>query len=503
MFNYEEREIIPATTNHDLEGSGHSKITALREIVDNAVDSGSKIIKIFLDKDSNGSPILVVVDYGKGFNDKSRNMGAKDLHMMATKNFTTKDVDNGKNADGYYLGRYGNGLKNAVAKLSHKKHTSIMTCEEGSSVHVLEYDQKLIQQTGEYIAKVREVKYVKNTTDPYRELWMKYMSQDEYGTLADSGTVVIIRGLKPEVLDWLRNSIKHRTFPIEKSLGIQLGETYNRFIRKGVEIYLGLSYEELYKIEAHDPVFGLPAKESKTFVIDGHNVKVSAYLIPRSFKKGNEWSRQLNNLNSGLYVYRADRLHLNINERPMNVALSQKALELYAHESNLGLNGRRKRKVDLDTLNMMLFGESHGRHNHIRITLEFTPELDKYFNVNMNKTEIDLERDALQEVALWVFDYVRRNDKYNSGYVSSEENNTVPDVVVPVQAVKPSKPKATTTKSAVPFNSHTEGWNTLVQHFNEPIKNGKISIIEASAPEERKTVENALSLFTSYLGQEI
>ena len=502
MFKYEERPIVPATTNHDLEGSGHSKITALREIVDNAVDSGSKKIQIFLDKDSNGQPVLVVVDFGTGFKDKYRSFGAKDIHMMAVKNFTTKDIEGDKSPnEASYLGRYGNGLKNAVAKLSHKKHASVLTCEENSSVHVLEYDQKLIQQTGEYIAKVREVKYVKNETDPYRELWMKYMSLDEYGTLSDSGTIVILRGLKPEVYDWLKNGIKQKTFPIEKSLGVQLGETYNRFIKKGLQIYLGLSHDDLYLIEAHDPVFGLPAKESKTFLINNYPVVVSAHLIPKSFKRGNEWSRQLNNLKSGLYVYRADRLHLNINERPMNLSLSQKALEVYAYESNNGLNGRKKRSVDIDSLNMMLFGESHGRHNHIRITLEFPPELDKYFNVNTIKTEIDLEHQDLQEVSLWVFDYVRRNDKYNSGFVNSSSNTDVPDVVKPV-ASKTTPARTSTTPKPV-FKSHTEAWNIMVQNFTEPLKEAKISIVESCKPEERPTVENALSLFTSFLGQEI
>jgi hypothetical protein len=502
MFKYEEREIIPATTNHDLEGSGHSKITALREIIDNAVDSGSKKINIFLDKDNNGEPVLVVVDFGSGFKDKSRNFGVKDIHMMAVKNFTTKDIEGDKSpSDASYLGRYGNGLKNALAKLSHKKHASVLTAEVNSSVHVLEYDQRLIQQTGEYIAKVREVKYVKNESDPYRELWVKYMSLDEYGSLPDSGTIVIIRGLKLEVYDWLKNVIKQKTYPIEKSLGVQLGETYNRFIKKGLQIYLGLSYNDLYLIQPQDPVFGLPVKESKTFLINNYPVVVNTHLIPKSFKRGLEWSRQLNNLNSGLYVYRADRLHLNINERPMNLPLSRKALEVYAYETINGLNGRKKRKMNIDTLNMMLFGESHGRHNHIRITLEFPPELDKYFNVNTIKTEIDLEHEDLQEVALWAFDYVHKNDKYNSGFVTSKANTDVPDVVKPVSSKAITTRPSTTPKPV--FKTHTEAWNIMVQNFTEPLKEAKVSIIESCKPEERPSVENALSLFTCFLGKEI
>ena len=494
-FDWQDRDITPATTNHDLEGSGHTYITGLREFIDNAIDSGSKVVKVFLDKDSNNNPYLAIVDYGSGFKDSSRGLGVTDLHLMATKNYSTKDRASSKNlSGGEYLGRYGNGIKNALAKLTDKKHATILSCEVGSSAYALEYDQKLIQQTGEYICKVRPIKYVKTQDDPYRKLWLKYMSIDEYGTLADSGTIVILSGLKPEVYATLRNEMGQNIKTKKKSLGVRLGETYHRFIEKGVSIQIGLTFESLYSIKAESPTLGLKPKETKVFTIADLPVVVNMFIVPvEGFSKEADFLRPKTNQHQGVYVYHGDRLHLTIDEKPMNLAVSPKSLTAYNQNKVDGSNGKKGRKSNPDTLSPMVYPESHGRVNHVRFTLDFPPALDSYFNVNTIKTEVGLQNDALVELGQYLKSTIINNDAYHSGYrVSKTATPKSPATVKVKSKTVVSKPQ-----------TYTELWNELIKNFSEPVMSFKTSILEESKPEQRQTVENAISLFTSFLGQEV
>ena len=496
-FDWQDRDITPATTNHDLEGSGHTYITGLREFIDNAIDSGSKVVKVFLDKDSNNNPYLAIVDYGSGFKDSSRGLGVTDLHLMATKNYSTKDRASSKNLSGdEYLGRYGNGIKNALAKLTDSKHATILSCEAGSCAYALEYNQKVIQQTGDYICKVRPIKYVKTQDDPYRNLWLKYMSADEYGSLAESGTVVILRGLKPEVLHTLKNSMGKNVKPLKANLGVRLGETYHRFIENGVDIQIGLSFESLYSINANSPALGLKPYLTKTFTVAGHPVEVNVFMIPETLNKESDFLRPKTNQNQGVYVYRSNRLHLTIDEKPMNLAVSNKSLIAY-NENKINSGAKRRGKEPTP----LIYSESHGLQNHIRFTLDFPPVLDSYFNVNTIKTEISLQNDELVELGEYFKNIVIMYEGYDSGFKTRRTRTPKPsEKPADEPTVKSSVTKNTVEKKP---KSHTEVWNAFVQQFGEPIKSAKVSILEATTPEERPTAENAISLFTSFLGQEI
>jgi hypothetical protein len=499
-LQFEERDITPATTNHDLEGSGHSYLTGLREFIDNAIDSGSEVVKVFLDKDANNNPILVIIDHGTGFKDVSQGLGVDNLHLMAKKNYSTKDRPTSKNPNGnVFLGRYGNGIKNALAKMTDSKHASIMSCEAGSTVYLLEYNQKHIQQTGEYKCNVRPIVYVRKQEDTYRHLWLKYMSIDEYGSLANSGTVVILRGLKPEVYHSLKNSMGQNVTPMKQSLAIKLGETYHRFIEKGVDIQIGLSFDSLYSIKPTSPTLGLTPYITMDYTIADHPVKLNVYMIPIDANKEKDFYRPRTNQNQGVYVYRSNRLHLTIDEKPMNLAVSQKALIAYNH-NKVDLLGNSKKKSNPNGMNPLVFSESHGLENHIRFTLDFPPALDSYFNVNTIKTEISLQNDAFEELGVFLKNVIITYHGYDTGFkvrktrTKSTVDSTVESTV---------KPVATTTKVAEKPKSHTVWWNKLLQDFSVPVKDFKISLLEEIKPEERKSVENALSLFTCFLGKEI
>ena len=219
-------------------------------------------------------------------------------------------------------------------------------------------------------------------------------------------------------------------------------------------------------------------------------------MIPETFNKESDFLRPKTNQNQGVYVYRSNRLHLTIDEKPMNLAVSNKSLIAYnTNKINSGAKRRGKEPTPL------IYSESHGLQNHIRFTLDFPPVLDSYFNVNTIKTEISLQNDELVELGEYFKNIVIMYEGYDSGFKTRRTRTPKPsEKPADEPTVKSSVTKNTVEKKP---KSHTEVWNAFVQQFGEPIKSAKVSILEATTPQERPTAENAISLFTSFLGQEI
>lgn len=463
---FELKDITPDTSNFDLEGSGHSYISALRELVDNAIDSGSEKVNMFFAKDTDGKEIFVITDFGSGFD-------VDNVEKMVTYNWSNKK-DSHVNVNGNkYLGKYGGGLKKAVAKLTDSKHCTILTKTVDSNIGCIEYNQKNIQITGQYLVAVKSVKYSDDSIK-YINYWRKYMEVNP-NDLADNGTLLILRGLKPDCSYHFRTMIKNNKFPLNKSLAIILGETYHRFIEKGLEINIGLTQDTMYTIKPFDPVYGTQPAEVYDFTLMGLPVKISAHFIPQSYSRKFDCSRQINTENCGVYPYRGNRLHLDISNLPINPMLSQFAVEKYCHGCEIGQytkNGRRQKRSP-EKIDMKVFGVSHGRHNDIRFVLDFSPELDSYFNVNANKTEIDLLHTELTDAMIWMYCFTRNNDVYDTGRKKSR------------------------TKSNV-----KEEWRKLVRKHQSEVSLMRQSIVQ-SLREEQSIAETVITLFTEELGQSI
>lgn len=191
---------------------------------------------------------------------------------------------------------------------------------------------------------------------------------------------------------------------------MMLGETYKQFIDEGIQINIGLTYETMYCVQPVDSMCGTKPEETKEWNVGNGKVKLELYIIPVAYKAKGVWYRPMNNQNSGLYVIRNGRLHLTSLERPTHPVLPEKAIEQYINEKINGTNGRRKGSPKEDN-DYTSFGESHGRHNTVRIALYFTDVNDEDFAVDVNKTEIQFT-DSVSDIALWVYDKVRQNDRF-------------------------------------------------------------------------------------------
>lgn len=396
----ETRDITPLTDFNENIHSGHTFNSAFRDIIDNSIDAESKSINAFLAKDENDKNIFVVTDFGNG-------MAGDVLHRIAQKGFTTKQ--NCTRPDGIrYLGKMGKGFKNVVAFLSNSGSATVISKTPDASIWAMEYNQKRIQTLQKHEVDCHECVFRDTNDDKYRALWLKWMKTSEYD-LASNGTIIIFRNLKTPVLNQLRKNLIP-TATMKNSTSMMLGETYKQFIDEGIQINIGLTYETMYCVQPVDSMCGTKPEETKEWNVGNGKVKLELYIIPVAYKAKGVWYRPMNNQNSGLYVIRNGRLHLTSLERPTHPVLPEKAIEQYINEKINGTNGRRKGSPKEDN-DYTSFGESHGRHNTVRIALYFTDVNDEDFAVDVNKTEIQFT-DSVSDIALWVYDKVRQNDRF-------------------------------------------------------------------------------------------
>lgn len=404
MNTVETRDITPLTDFNENIHSGHVFTTAFRDIIDNSIDAGAKTISAFLAKDEDNKNIFVVTDFGSG-------MAGDVLHKIAQKGFTTKQ--NSTRPDGTrYLGKMGKGFKNVVAFFSNSGCATVVSKTAEGSIWAMEYNQKRISTLQKHEVDCHECVFKDSNDDKYRTLWLNWMKTSEYDW-ADSGTMIIFRNLKTPVLNRLRKSM-NPTAVNKINLSMMLGETYKHFITDNVVINIGLEYTSMHQVNPVDEMCGVKPKISVDFDVNGGKVALELYNIPEEYNEKLQKSvhyRPVNNQNSGLYVYRNGRLHTSTQNRPTHPVLPEKAIEQYIEEATFGLNGRTKRKPKEDN-DYTSFGESHGRHNTVRIALRFTDINDEDFAVDVNKTDIQFT-DSVADIALWVYDNVRKNDKYD------------------------------------------------------------------------------------------
>ncbi len=474
MINVETRDITPLTDFNENLFSGHSLYTAIRDIVDNCIDAEAKDIKIFLDKDDNGRDVLMVTDFGVG-------MPGDKLHLMAQKGFTTKRTGLLRNDGKRYLGKMGKGFKNVSAFFSNTGRVTVLSKTEDSKLWCMEYSQQRIADLQQHTVDVHECVFRDSNDDKYRNLWNQKMRDGD--DWASQGTMLVFRNLKTPVLNQLRRDLGLSGEASVKNtihcISTMLGETYKFFIDEGVEIFTGVNYQSLFKVKSVDEMCGELPKEEKTFIIGDQTVIAKLYIIPATYKSSDVWYRPVNNQNSGIFVYRNNRLHLDNQERPLKPLLPEKAIQQYVYERTNGIN-RRKGKPK-ETQDYTSFGESHGRHNTVRMSLHFSDSNDTDFAVDVNKTDIQFT-DSVSELALWIYDTVRQNDRF-----TPPKTTTAPVVKTSGQGVK---------------NKLSKDWINIVKKHQTEIDKRKEEVVKNTNALQRLAVDVAIQQFIQKMTQD-
>jgi hypothetical protein len=211
---------------------------------------------------------------------------------------------------------------------------------------------------------------------------------------------------------------------------------------------------------------------SKVFHIGSEDVTVKVFLMPdRSECKllpKDVYCRPINNQNSGVYFYRDGRLHLDSKSRPMHPAIGNKAIEAYIEGYANGTIGKRKTSISRDSRSWVVFADSHGRASRVRITIEVSSNLDKDFNVNQIKTEIDLTNDSVADIALWCYEMPKVYDQYRNKNASY---------------------------------TYVDKWRSLTKGYRTDVLRARTRVLSTLNPEELKVAKAVLRKFTESLGE--
>jgi hypothetical protein len=459
----EVRSVEPTVSFTRNQNSGHTLNSALLEPIDNSFDSGATNISIYLST-YNGKRVLVVADNGV------KALSPSIMHMMASEGWTTKKVSTVATPN---LGKNGSGWKNFVAKFSITGHsTVIMKCED-ECIHAMEYNQSNMKAMDDWNVSVRKCHSRINPDDPALSIWKEVVDED--GNFMTHGTIVVVHNLKDEVYTFLKNGLNFNSLGLKNltSIGAQLGEVYQKRIEAGVTLKIGQSYKALQLVKPLDPMLRQTPIQSRVFNINGENVVVKVFLLPeRSECKRmpkDVYTRHVNNQNSGVYFYRDGRLHLDSKCRPMHPAIGDKAIEAYIDGYANGTIGKRKTTISRDSRSWIVFADSHGRASRVRITIEVSANLDKAFNVNQIKTEIDLINDSVAELALWCYQMPKEYDQYRNRNASY---------------------------------TYVDKWRSLTKGYRKDVLQVRTKVLSTTMrPEELKVAKAVLSKFTELLGE--
>lgn len=458
----EIRSVEPTVSFTRNQNSGHTLNSALLEPIDNSFDSGATQISIYLST-YNGKKVLVVADNG------TKALSPSIMHMMASEGWTTKKISTITNPN---LGKNGSGWKNFVSKFSITGHsTVIMKCED-ECIHAMEYNQSNMKAMDDWNVSVRKCHSRINPDDPALSIWKEVT--DENGNYMSHGTIVVVHNLKDEASAFLKNGLNFKPIGLKNltSIGAQLGEVYQKRIEAGITVKVGQTYTTLQTVKPLDPMFNQTPVQSRVFNISGEDVTVKVFLLPdRSECKllpKDVYCRPVNNQNSGVYFYRDGRLHLDSKSRPMHPAIGNKAIEAYIEGYANGTIGKRKTSISRDSRSWVVFADSHGRASRVRISIEVSANLDKDFNVNQIKTEIDLTNDSVSDLGLWVYQMPKEYDQYRN------KNATY---------------------------TYIDKWRSLTKGYRKDVLTARAKVLSSLRPEELKVAKSVLRQFTCSLGE--
>lgn len=456
------RSVEPTVSFTRNQNSGHTLNSALLEPIDNSFDSGASQISVYLST-YNGKRVLVVADNG------TKALSPSIMHMMASEGWTTKKTSTVASPN---LGKNGSGWKNFVSKFSITGHsTVIMKCED-ECIHAMEYNQSNMKAMDDWTVTVRKCHARIDAEDQALAIWKEVV--DENGNYMTHGTIVVVHNLKDEAYSFLKNGLNFNPSGLKNqtSIGAQLGEVYQKRIENGTVVKVGQSYSTLKVVSPLDPMLCQKPVQSKVFKIGIEEAIVKVFLLPeRSDCKRlpkDVYTRPINNQNSGVYFYRDGRLHLDSKCRPMHPAIGNKAIEAYIDGYANGTIGKRKTTISRDSRSWVVFADSHGRASRVRITIEVSSNLDKDFNVNQIKTEIDLTNDSVSEIALWCYEMPKIYDQYRNKNASY---------------------------------TYIDKWRSLTKGYRKDVLRARVQVLSNLRPEELKIAKSVLSKFTETLGE--
>lgn len=286
------KKILPpsaSTLSASMRDLGYSLETAVADLLDNSISAEATIIQIFCDLTQH-SPILAVIDNGKGMN--------VDELVEAMRYGSSGPAEQRLPGD---LGRFGLGLK--TASLSQCRCLTVVSAQN-NVLHSAEWDLNLIDKEDDWLISILDDEEIEKL--PFVEM------------LGKNGTLILWRDLDRLLEDV--TGPKQQEVINEKldALGKHLSLVFHRYLsgeirgRKKLTVFVNG-----HNLEAFDPFCRSNSATQRLpeeiIRIDGVRVKMQPYILPHHSKlSATEYdyyqSRSDFISNQGAYIYRDGRL---------------------------------------------------------------------------------------------------------------------------------------------------------------------------------------------------
>jgi len=352
-----------------LESAGYTVNQALKDIIDNSIDAEASNISLTFGSE-NKKPHIIISDNGHG-------MPENTLFGALVLGAAEPELGD-KNKDGGTLGKYGTGLKAALA--SFKGKTTILTKEQGGDLLKVNYNNDIIQKYWDKNNEWGISIYIGTPED--QKFFDKETNNSKHGTVI-------------KICDITRYKYKNNTDIITR-IKPDLGKTYRRFIHSGNVVFK----VNKIKVGTFDPCgYDIPFEyDGKTFkselmhemdfekleyVDSDGNKKRDGFLKYRSFLLP-----QKNVINEGIPDNWTSDLHvgkLDINKK-LGFSIRQQGISVMRSNREIQSTGW----LGLTGLDNHL--------NRFRIEIEFNGEMDSEWNVDFKKTNVQPTKYILDQI---------------------------------------------------------------------------------------------------------
>lgn len=376
MVEKEIIEVLPSAGRmiKSLRDVGYSFRGAVADLVDNSIAANADRISITM-KWAGANSYIRIADDGDGM-DADRI--TESLRFGSERDYTADD-----------LGKFGFGLKTASLSQCKRFLVSSRPAGSGGRIHARRFDQDFIEERNAWVIE----------SVPEAEL-----PPEAVETLEGKGTTVVWAKLDRILGDHFQDSdkAKDRFFDHAEDLERHLGMVFHKFLegtatsRVGRKLTIAINGRN---ISAWNP-FAPEEAATKKFSDDqlevaGHGaagtVRVTAWILPRKDEFSSEkaferlsgpskWNQQ-----QGFYVYRSDRM--------------------------------------IQSGGWSRMGAADEHTKQARVALEFFPQLDPAFEINISKMTVSLPgtlRDVLRPKIASLRGQAKRS--YSQGAAAKKDN---------------------------------------------------------------------------------
>ena len=350
-----------------LESAGYTIDQALKDIIDNSIDAESSNILLTIGSE-NKKPYVIISDDGCGMQENTL-FGALVLGAA-------EPELGDKNKNGGSLGKYGTGLKAAIASFRGK--TTILTKERGGQLLKVNYNKEIIQKQWEDTNEWGIQIYLGTPED--QNFFNKETNNSEHGTVI-------------KIYDIDRYKVSNNK-NLKSRMKQDLGKTFRRFIHNG-NVKFKVNNKEIFAFDpcGHNIPFKYDGKSYTSEIMNELEFDNLEYIDSNGNKKRNGHLKytsyllpQLDVIDEGVHDSDGNFIGKNSINKKLEFTIRQQGISVMRTNREIQSTGWLGLAVPVPQL------------TRFRVEVDFDGEMDSEWNVDFKKTSVDPSSYILDQI---------------------------------------------------------------------------------------------------------